>query len=103
MLLVPLQVVALKTKVADFSGFAFVTGKLGQAASFCGFLVQVLLSPGFLETTVEHTSQPGVSLLMPLAHWHALNLDTCYHPCHAVKEVCTCPTLAVRYVHFLRR
>ena len=54
-------------------------------------------------TAVDFAHVHGVSLLMPLAHWHALNLDTCFHPCHAVEHLCTCPTLAVRYVHFLRR
>ena len=42
-LLVPVQVVAVKQRFADFSGFACDTSlgrQLGQAASFCGFVCE---------------------------------------------------------------
>ena len=33
---------------------------------------------------------------MPLALWHDLDLQTCFYPCCAVKDLCTCPALVLR-------
>ena len=49
-----------------------------------------------------YTSQHRVLLLQPLAHWHALNLDTCFLPCHAVTALSTCPTRVVLSINFLQ-
>ena len=61
---------------------------LVQAATFLRLCQQVLLSPGYcfaaetgyfswqVLTFDTYTSQSLVSLLVPLAHWQALNLDT---------------------------
>ena len=94
---------------ADFSGSASITSK-SLMAGFCSFQSKrcchqaiALLSNLILQLKSDmYTSQHRVLLLQPLAHWHALNLDTCFLPCHAVTALCTCPTRVVLSIYFLQ-
>ena len=54
-----------------------------------------------LLTFDTYTGQHKVSRLMLLAHWHAS--ETCVYSRYGVKDLCTCPTLAMRCVRFPRR
>ena len=93
LLFVPLQVVALKAEVCCPYRLCSCH-RQAWAASFLWLSVQsaavtILLlccqKTGKLLTFDTDISQPRVLLLMPLAHWPALNLGTCFHLC------CGCP------------
>ena len=107
MLFEPLQVVALETKVCWLSRLCLCDSQAWEGSKLLWLLEQTAavarLLPccwtGYyiwqLSGFDTEESQRRVSLLMPLAHQLALKLGICFHPCCAVKELCTCQSVAV--------